>query len=111
MSTSKSIHAKGQSPLGGPDNPKQQQLPTPTASPSKTPTAHLSYANSVTKNLFKTPSNPLKTAITNTGSLFRSINPGAVVFDLSQIPSTQETMEDALLAIFEKFTPTAIRGH
>jgi hypothetical protein len=111
MSTSKSIHAKRQSPLGGPDNPRQQQAPTPPTSPEKAPTGRLSYANSVTKNLFKSPVNPLQTVTTNTNALFRSINPGAVVFDLSHIPTTQDIIEDALLAIFEKYTPATIRGY
>ncbi|KAI8575164.1 hypothetical protein K450DRAFT_263102 [Umbelopsis ramanniana AG] len=111
MNTSKSSHAKSQSPLGGPDNPEQHQLPTPATSPEKTPTGRLSYANSVTKNIFKSPTNPLKTAITSTGSLFRNINPGAVVFDLSHLPTTQDIIEDALLAIFEKFTPASVRGY
>jgi hypothetical protein len=110
MSTSKPAQAQSKKTLGEPDNPEQRQLPTPSNSPVKTPVT-ATYASSVTKNLFKSPVNPLKTAITNTGSLFRSINPGAVVFDLSHIPTTQETMEDALLAIFDKFTPAAIRGH
>ena len=110
MSTSKPAQAQSKKTLGEPDNPEQRQLPIPNNSPVKTPVT-ATYASSVTKNLFKSPLNPLKTAITNTGSVFRSINPGAVVFDLSHIPTTQETMEDALLAIFDKFSPAAIRGH
>ena len=111
MNTSESRHAQSRSSLGEPDNPKQLQLPTPDSSPSKAPTGRISYANSVTKNPFKSPINPLKTAITQNGPLFRSINPGAVVFDLSNIPTSDETIEDALEAIFDKFSPAAIRGY
>src|ERR1700730_8567404 len=70
---------KNQPPEEFPPLSRTQATPSTSATPPR-----LSYAataaKTITKNLYKIPSNPLHQTTDNSGHFFRSINPGAVVF-------------------------------
>ena len=102
---------KNQPPEEFPPLSATQTTPSTSATPPR-----LSYAataaKTITKNLYKIPSNPLHQTTDNSGHFFRSINPGAVVFSFSDFaPLSRTDMEEALVSIFDQYKPTSIRGH